>query len=190
MPKKSGSPVKRQASKKEAKMMTIDYQYQCIDNAPTYSLQIRFGLSTCPHFINSLKCGVMPKFQDTNPYDTAAATVLLDSIKENMVLIKNTQNKLVSVGYLASNASFCVNIALTNSASNVKQAMRVLKKSMTDKLIKRAYGLILARDPAAKGRKDEIQTEVMHCLNRKPTIMLMGRKGDAPGDKKSDAKLL
>ena len=56
------------------------------------ALRISFQLYTIPHFIEMLKCGCKPKIVDPNPYDSATAAALLQTLEENMIVFKNTKN--------------------------------------------------------------------------------------------------
>jgi hypothetical protein len=112
------------------------------------------------------KCGCAPKFTDAEPYDTALATAILLSIEENMILLNNSANKPVTVKYVTASSMFYVNMILTTSRSSVKQALRVLKKSLTAKTVKRALEIYMRANADIKIGKRVVQEEISSRINR------------------------
>ena len=118
------------------------------------ALRIIFDLRTNPHFINSIQCACQPKFEDKNPIDTATAAALLLTLNENLIVFKRTKNQMIEMKYMNAGGMMVISFALPAPLSSVRQAMAVVKKSISSKIVTRAYKLLAAQDKEHKKNKE------------------------------------
>ena len=90
--------------KKSVKSETVKYgvEYKALPGSRMNALRCIVDLKTTPHLINAMQCGCAPKFEDPNPYDTAAAAALLTTLNENMIVFKKTKNQMIEMKYINS----------------------------------------------------------------------------------------
>lgn len=146
-------------------------------------------MGSCPHFIKRLRCGNDPEFEDKAPVETAVVAALLSSLEENMIAMNATSNNIAKLSILHSSRDTYATFSFGGSASGIMNAMKVVKKSINEKLVKRAYTLLITKNPELKKQKEDIMSQIGHILNRPLSAIVYGKK-EMTGENKKKMQAL
>ena len=86
--------------------------------------------------------------------------------------------------YINSGALMGVSFSLPSSLATVRQAMNIIKKSISSKVVKRAYAMLVAQNKEHKKHREQILDTVANTLNAPAQITVFGKVADSGATKK------
>ena len=125
--------------------------------------------------MQNFKCGVPGKVEDPNPIDSALAYTLIETLKDNILAFKTTKNQMIELKYLYTYGDFKIAFILPSSSASIKQAIKIVKKTITAKLVNKTFKLIVSRIKELKDHKEKVLNTIASKLMQEVIVDIYGK---------------